>query len=291
MKILYVVILLVCIPDVIGSTEEKELFSFSLYDIFLCVGFSLGGLFAFGIGGSHEWHLTMQDQRIDSGELKNTQRHQLLAGFKDRAVVWSGIIGTFLAILTTQVEHLSEKLQFTYIMSGVLVVMGPYLLGRLTFIFYLHGSAYRKAKTLATSNYLPFYFMNISILVFIVCFWSLSEFIYLLVGYITSSSNKAYLYLNLSIKNLVAFVVPCFLDQTIMTINFIKKVDEKPERFALLSPALARMLGYSDKVEKIIKNFKEKDAVEVDADGKINIADITNMNHLVETDAREILNG
>ena len=272
-----------------GGREKSEIFIFTLSDVLLCIFFFLGAIITFVMGGAHEWHLTLQDIRIKKGQITNKQRHQLLAGFKDRAAIWSGILGSFIAIMVTQVEKISEKLQFTTLMSGFLVLFGPYLMGRLIYIFYLHGAEYRQKKTTASKNYLPFYFMNISMLIFIVCYWSISEFVYLIIGYVTSSSNVMYLYLNLSIKNLIALLTPCFIDQTVITIHFLKQIDKRPVHFALISPELARMLGYSETVDMQEEIAKARDSIEIDQKGTINIEDV-DVNLLLQTDKRNLRN-
>ena len=247
-----------------GDTgDSSTMITLDKIDILICSFFFLGSLIAFGVGGAHEWHLTIQDLRIEEGEIQNKQRHQLLAGFKDRAAVWAGILGTLIAMITTQVERFSQSISFSTIISSLLILIGPYLLGRLIYIFYLHGSEYRKTKTVASKNYLPFFFMNISILTVIVNYYSLMEFTYMLEGCVTSQSSM-YLYYNLASKLLTALLVPCLIDQTVMVINFIKKIDRCPDKFARISPPLSRMLGYSEIVEN-----SERIANQIDKDGKI----------------------
>jgi len=286
--IIIITVAIVCTVDVSSSetVANNELFSFSMRDVYLCFFFFLGSIISFGLGGAHEWHLTLQDIRIDEGKIINVQRHQLLAGFKERAVVWSGIIGAFIAIMATQIEHLSEKLSFQSIMSGFLVLIGPYLLGRLIYIFYLHGSEYRKKKTTASRNFLPFYFMNISILVLIVCLWSISEFIYFLIG--NEGQSTAYIYISLTVRSLVALVVPCFIDQTVLTINFIKKIDSKPAQFAFVCNELARMLGYWETVEANAALGQSIDAIKIEKDGLIHLDENTDINLLLSADKRTL---
>jgi len=287
MKILAFLLVLFALDVSFGSAvEEKDLFSFSMRDLYMCVLFFLGSIISFGLGGAHEWHLTIQDIRIDEGKITGAQRHQLLAGFKDRAVLWSGIIGLFIAIMTTQVEHLSEKLSFSAIMSGLLILMGPYLLGRLVYIYYLHGAEYRKKKTTASRNYLPFYFMNISALILIVCFWSLSEFVYLLVG--GAGQNEAFIYMSLTVKLLVSLIVPALIDQVVIVINIFKKIDKRPRQFAILDNGLARMLGYWEQVEAQIAIDKAHDEVKIEKNGAISMED-ADMSILLQTDRRALL--
>jgi len=250
---------------------SSELFTFTATDLFVSLGVVFFAIISFGVGSAHEWHLTLQDMRIETGELLNVQRHQLLAGFKERAVTWTGILGFVAAVLTTQVEKFSGGVKFTTILSGVLILFGPYLLGRNVYMYYLHGAAYRKRKTVSSKRYLPFYFFNVSLLTLIVCYWSMTETFYLMMG--NRGVPPAYLYVELAIKNLVALVVTCFMDQTVLTINFLRNVDSAPEKIAMVVPELSRLLGYSEYVEKQKKLKAKRDALEIDEAGVISNVD------------------
>ena len=232
-------------------------------DLLISAFFFLGSLIAFAIGGAHEWHLTLQDLRIEEGTITNTQRHQMLAGFKNNASVWSGIIGLFAAIMTASVEKFSETISFSMILSSILILIGPYLTGRLMYIFYLHGSEYRKRKTTASRNYVPIYFANLSMEVAVVNYYSVTEFLYLLAGYIVGQSG-IYLYCNLFVKLLTALLVTNLIDQAIILVNLLKVIDRSPEQIARVSPGVARILGYSDMVDAL------KD-IKIDNNGVINM--------------------
>jgi len=232
-------------------------------DLLISAFFFLGSLIAFAMGGAHEWHLTLQDLRIEEGTLTNTQRHQLLAGFKNNASVWSGIIGLFAAIMTASVEKFSETISFATILSSILILIGPYLAGRLMYIFYLHGAEYRKRRTTASKNYVPIYFANLSMEVAVVNYYSVTEFLYLLAGYIVGQSG-IYLYCNLSIKLLTALLVTNLIDQAIILVNLLKVIDRSPAQIARVSPGVARILGYSDMVDSL-KNLQ------IDKNGVINM--------------------
>jgi len=248
----------------LGDTDTGNTIILDRADVFICAFFFLGTIVSFGLGGAHEWHLRIQDIRISEGSIKNTQRHQLLAGFKDRAAVWSGILGSLIAILTTQVEHFSQSISFPTIISGVLILCGPYLFGRLMYIFYLYGAEYRKEKTIANKNYLPFYFLNISLLVVIVNYFSVVEFTYILGGYI--ARPNMYLYYNLTTKILTALIATSIIDQTVFIINVINEIDKCPKGIARILPSLAKILGYIDMVETV-----DKIADKIDKNGKISI--------------------
>jgi len=265
-KMLYVLIVILFIANIsFGSTSivSNGAISFAKTDLFMIAFFFLGTLIAFIMGGAHEWHLTLQDLRIEEGQIESTQRHQLLSGFKNNASVWSGIIGLFIAIMTASVDTFSKSIRFATLLSSILILIGPYLTGRLIYIFYLHGSEYRKRKTPASKNYLPFYFTNLCLEVAVVNYYSVTEFISLIAGYIVFQSG-VYVYCTLSVKLLIALLVTNLIDQAIILVNLLKLIDRSPEKFAMVSPSLARILGYSDIVESL------KD-IKIDEKGVINM--------------------
>ena len=271
-KIIYALLIVLIFIGNISSGDtgtENAIITLNRTDLLIFACFFLGSLVAFGVGGAHEWHLTLQDIRIEEGKITNTQRHQLLAGFKDRASLWMGIISGVVAFFATQAEKFSESVSFVHILSSFMILFGPYLVGRLIYILYLHGAEYRKNKTTASKNFLPVYFTTLSAIICIVNYYSVVELVSLLGGDVAARSGMHILYL--STKILTAMLVCNFIDQTIITLRMIKAIDRAPESFARVSPELSRMMGYGDILETV-QQVEALSKIQVADDGRIDLS-------------------
>ena len=271
-KIIYALLIVLIFIGNISSGDTTgdghAIITLDRSDLLICACFFLGSLMAFGLGGAHEWHLTLQDIRIEEGRINNTQRHQLLAGFKDNASLWIGMTSGVVAFFATAAEKFSETVTFVHILSSFMILFGPYLVGRLIYILYLHGAEYRKNKTVASTNFLPFYFVNISLLILVINYYSVIELVSLLGGDLSKRGSLHLLYL--ITKILTALLTTSFIDQTIITLRMIKSIDRAPESIARVSPELSRMMGYDSVVETISKvdAFAQ---VQVAEDGSIDV--------------------